>query len=242
MKLRKSINYIKVVESSSEYLSQNDEKPCPCCNRLILDKKYKRNISPNKQNLCYENHHYHHQDSLTITKVIAEDWLLKKGSGNDFLGSTVWKGRYVKLALTKIHGYDVDVPTLLVYWSSFSLYPSTYISLASKIVIPVDFKESDDTNSFLFHIVPTKNDCNKQNESNFDDPNNISYRTFMAPKLERNSWFILISNSIKDFEKRRFKCRKEKALWERKLKYKSQLPPSHPRSRVKVNELLLEST
>jgi hypothetical protein len=65
-------------------------------------------------------------NSFAINRVLVEGWMEKKGADNGWFGSTTWKQWWVQLALTSIHGYNLDVRVLHVYWHDSLPVPSIF--------------------------------------------------------------------------------------------------------------------
>lgn len=104
--------------------------PCPCCNRPLgssFDERLTLNEPPKSENrlklpdrtqpsLLKSDEDDNDEDGefdndllpgtlscgveYKPTLILAEGWLHKKGTGKDWLGSTSWKARYVKLVVS----------------------------------------------------------------------------------------------------------------------------------------------
>lgn len=125
-----------------------------------------------------------------VTKIIAEGWLQKKGTGKDWIGSKSWKPRWVQIVLAKVETCDIDIPLLLVYWNASMPKPSNIINLVSKVIIPLK-----NENICGFDVVHVGNSENGDSSK--------TTRTFSATHKECNEWVQMINSTLHDFEKRR---------------------------------------
>mmetsp|Transcript_10402 Transcript_10402/g.15439 ORF Transcript_10402/g.15439 Transcript_10402/m.15439 type:complete len:425 (+) Transcript_10402:142-1416(+) len=132
-------------------------------------------------------------DNLTISKVLVEGWLLKKGSGNDWLGDTKYKPRWARLLLANIPGEEVDVPVLNMYWFETSVTPSSTLFLDKAMAKPVDRDSEEWKNVHCFDIVMegAPHDMNDQ-----QDQRHNMRRTFAASADERNEWIYAINLAL----------------------------------------------
>jgi hypothetical protein len=137
-----------------------------------------------------------------IKRVMAEGWLHKKGTGQDWLGSRGWKARWARLALAHVDGFDTDVPLLLIFWFPSSSTPSTIIVLDSTVVMAVD-AGVDRWNSYRFEIrhIPKK------------DSEGVTpvTRTFTAPRKGRDAWVYAISKALLTYEKKKDEKKRNEA-------------------------------
>jgi PH domain len=139
----------------------------------------------------------------TPKEILVEGWLHKKGTGKDLLGSRGWKARWSRLVLAKVHGKEVDIPLLLVYWYQASETPSTVIVLDSTVVVSVDMNDKNQWNSFRFDI----------RHATSQENNTIPVsRTFSAPRKARDAWVYAISQALLMHEKQKALARQE-ASW-----------------------------
>ena len=181
------------------------EKLCPCCTGLAETCRRRHCLSISSK-----------EEDMTIIKILAEGWLQKKGSGNDWLKTTKWKYRWAQLALTTVPGYDVDVPVLHLFWHPSFGAPSTSINLDGKIVTTSNVH---DVYSFDIVFVNSKENCrstksmmmmNVSSIVNAMGPWNI--RTFATSELkDRNEWITQINRALYDYEKRKNTSRVLKA-------------------------------
>ena len=233
-------NNAEIIENE---LHGNNKKACPCCSRLILSRKNNNNnplSSLNATNTLNNNNNNYHHHNIEITKIIKQDWIYKKGSGNDYNKSKIWKERYAILALVKMNNNDtIAIPCLLIYWNSISInlfHPSNIIPLIqydnnnaanAAVVIPVDYNMNynDNDNSTNNDIDTNKNNNMLEinsyyfhiivSSSTTTAKNNI-VRTFMIHnKIERNMWVHTINQCVKNCEKNVYKYRIEKAKLQR---------------------------
>jgi hypothetical protein len=137
--------------------------------------------------------HYH------PTRILAEGWLHKKGTGNDWLSSRGWKARWARLCLARVDGYETDVPLLLIYWFPVSDDPSTVIVLDHTVVMKVDKEDKSLWNSFRFEI----RHVSKEGQET------MATRTFTAPRKGRDAWVYAISNALLSYEKEKDQVRKQ---------------------------------
>jgi len=126
-------------------------------------------------------------------RILAEGWLHKKGSGNDFFGSIRWKARYCRLILAKVDGLPVEVPLLLVYWYNSSDVPSTIITLDSTVCMAVDGDDERAWNYHCFNIIHAKGDSIE------------ATRTFTLPRKGRDAWVYAINQALYNYEKEKAK-------------------------------------
>jgi len=128
------------------------------------------------------------------TRVLAEGWLHKKGSGNDFFGSVRWKARYCRLVLAKLNSGSassiVEVPLLLIFWYNHSDVPSTIITLDSTVCMAVDGDDKTSWNYHCFNIIHAKG-------INFKE----TTRTFTLPRKGRDAWVYAINQALYNYEK-----------------------------------------
>jgi hypothetical protein len=85
--------------------------------------------------------------------------------------------------LAEVEGFDYDVPLLLIYWFPQSETPSTVISLASSIVVPLDKPDPTKWNAYQWSI-----------SSLIDETQDT--RTFTAPHRGRNEWVKVMNDAI----------------------------------------------
>lgn len=145
--------------------------------------------------------------SYTVSRVLVEGWLHKKGTGQDWLGSRAWKARWGRLLMAKVgdandddSSNNVEVPLLVMYWYPSSVKPSTVILLESTVVVAVDqnsttMKHSHALNAHRFEI------RHATGQWSGDDKAGVT-RTFSAgnPK-ERDQWVYAIAQALLDHAK-----------------------------------------
>lgn len=220
---------------------------CPCCNRKVCDDGQRIDSSPTNSDdnsLSQEDDHQQEaalqQNGSTdedtnclgllnegaeydITKVLAEGWVHKKGSGHDWISSRAWKARWARLALAKVPGHEVDVPLLLIYWYPSTPKPSTVIILDSTVVMPDDKLKATVAgkkilwNSYRFEIKHVKKSDATLAAAASPGQESVT-RTFAVPSKERDEWVYAISRALLDYEKRR----------QRKLQMERQFARSPP--------------
>lgn len=152
-----------------------------------------------------------------VATSILEGWLYKKGSGNDFFGSKSWKPRWCNLVLGSIASHKEQIPMLLVSWHP-SMPASTIYILHSRIAIAINRKQDDSEDSeelFCFDIVAPY--ANTRSREDRDNIQNLS-RSFSGSQNERNRWVQQINETVKDYERKVSKARREN----------SSLPPTVP--------------
>jgi hypothetical protein len=132
-------------------------------------------------------------------RVLAEGWVHKKGSGQDWLGSTSWKSRWARLVTARVDGYDCDVPLLLMYWHPSSPVVCTGIMLESAVSVPIDLDDKEKWNAFRFEI---RHAASRQNVTL------PVTRTFSAPKNGRDAWVFAICEALLAYEKEKDLARK----------------------------------
>ena len=142
----------------------------------------------------------------TPTRILAEGWLHKKGTGRDWMGSRAWKARWARLALASVEGYGFDVPLLLIYWYPASAIASTVITLDSTVVLSVDKEDKERWNACRFEI----RHVTKSEEEGNDQESHIT-RTFSAPRKGRDAWVYAISQALLSYEKQKDRARKQAA-------------------------------
>mmetsp|Transcript_9293 Transcript_9293/g.12009 ORF Transcript_9293/g.12009 Transcript_9293/m.12009 type:complete len:350 (-) Transcript_9293:739-1788(-) len=131
------------------------------------------------------------QEALTkFNKVLVEGWLLKKGSGGDWLGDTKYKPRWARLVLVSLPDDVVDVPVLHMYWYETSTSPSTSIILRDVDVKAIDKDIEKWKNVHCFGIIRSK--CQVS-----------SSRTFAASADERNEWVYAINLALAEYSRKR---------------------------------------
>lgn len=155
-------------------------------------------------------------------RVLAEGWLHKKGTGNDWLGSRAWKARYARLLLARVDDIDYDVPFMALYWHHSSLSPSTTLVLDSTVVLAVDLDNKELWNSFRFEI---------RHVAKRDNSTVRATRTFTAPKKERDAWVYEISKVLLALEKDKDQARKavKSRTFETRGQSAIRMPPSPDR-------------
>jgi len=136
------------------------------------------------------------EDIVTVKKVLAEGWLLKKGSGQDFICSRRWKSRWAELAIVKLPHHKMDVPALLMYWHPSSTIPTSFIPLNKTDIMPLDHDEEDCR--YRFKI------------SNVDSFNVEDARIFSTDKTLRDEWVHVMNIAIRDYHTRLNEGIKEK--------------------------------
>ena len=136
------------------------------------------------------------------TRVLAEGWLHKKGTGNDWLYSRGWKARWTRLCFARVDGHDIDVPLLLIYWFPSSDGPSTVILLDHTVVLKVDHEDKTRWNSFRFEVRHVPKDGKETPVT----------RTFAAPQKGRDAWVYAISDALLSYEKDKHQARKMAAV------------------------------
>lgn len=136
--------------------------------------------------------------NLTFSKVLVEGWLLKKGSGNDWLGDTKYKPRWARLVLANIPGQEVDVPVLNVYWFETSVTPSSTLFLDQAIAKPVDRDAEEWKNVHCFDIIM---ESPPQDISDQQDERQNMKRRFAASADERNEWIYAINVALAEFKR-----------------------------------------
>ena len=134
------------------------------------------------------------------TRILAEGWLHKKGTGNDWLSSRGWKTRWTRLCLARVDGFDTEVPLLLIYWFPSSEDPSTVIVLDHTVVLKFDKEDKSLWNSFRFEIRHVSKEGNETRAS----------RTFAAPRKYRDCWVYAISDALLSYEKEKHQARKQR--------------------------------
>ena len=120
-------NNLSSLRPSGGYLiGSTNHSACPCCNRHRDDGRQTLN-EPNcakkktRQSLMDEVHDVEEEDDEDSAdehdclpgvvhagveyipqRILAEGWVHKKGTGNDFFGSRAWKPRYCRLVVSKV--------------------------------------------------------------------------------------------------------------------------------------------
>lgn len=155
----------------------------------------------------------------TVKRRLMEDWLDKKGTGNDMFRSTNWKPRWCSLVMATIPDWEQEVPLLLVSWSC-TTNPTNVIILDSSIAISVDQNTTSNANEYnnnscCFDIVSRKEHNNGQ-QSKLS--NGKLTKTFSATLEQRDGWVSKINESIRMYEKSKINRQKEEGL----------LPPTSP--------------
>ena len=56
-------------------------------------------VSKGENRLDNNYHDCHHEHIYAVKEVLKEGWLLKKGSGNDWINSRAWKSRWARLVV-----------------------------------------------------------------------------------------------------------------------------------------------
>lgn len=134
-------------------------------------------------------------------RILVEGWLHKKGTGRDWMGSTSWKGRWCRLIMARVDGFEVDVPLLMTYWSSGSSTPSSVIILNSTVVFPIDKEDKEQWDAYQFEV----------RNARAVTTNSTVNRMFTAPKKARDAWIYAISQALLMYEKANDKARKAAA-------------------------------
>jgi len=148
-------------------------------------------------------------------RILAEGWLQKKGSGEDWMGSRGWKARWGRLCMVQVvdeksamnKHWDlqkqaeqmIQVPLLLLYWFPTSTNVSTAIVLDSTVVLPIDLEDNSRWNPFRFEI---------QHATSQENTTLPTKRTFAAPQTERDAWVYAISQALLTFAKEKDQARK----------------------------------
>ncbi|GKY93166.1 hypothetical protein MPSEU_000284600 [Mayamaea pseudoterrestris] len=195
---------------------------CPCCNQRF-DRQHQQTM--NEPTICmatshpassginapksFNEMHQEEQDALpgvldqglqyTPVRILAEGWLHKKGTGNDWLSSRGWKTRWARLCLARVDGFETEVPLLLIYWFPISEDPSTIIVLDHTVVIKLDKEDQSQWNSFRFEVRHVSKEGRKT----------MVTRTFAAPRKGRDAWVYAISNALLYYEKKKDQVRKQ---------------------------------
>ena len=145
-----------------------------------------------------------------VTSILVQGWVHKKGTGKDIFGSRAWKSRWATLATASVPGYEVDVPVLLIYWFSSSETPSNVLVLdpAKTVVMPIDRYPNEDKivqwNTFTFEIVHS-------NGGGVGSEGDVT-RIFSVPEKERSDWVLAINKSLRDYEQRLTRCKKQEEI------------------------------
>ena len=128
---------------------------------------------------------------FTITAVLVEGWLHKKGTGHDWMGSRAWKARWGRLCLAKFADQPVPVPLLLMYWYPSSRTHTTAILLDATVVVAVDTADPQQWNAHRFEI------------RQVHDDENTNRRTFCAAAAaERDAWVYAMATALLEHAKR----------------------------------------
>uniref|UniRef100_A0A7S3V6Y2 PH domain-containing protein n=1 Tax=Chaetoceros debilis TaxID=122233 RepID=A0A7S3V6Y2_9STRA len=139
----------------------------------------------------------------TVTKVLADKWLHKKGSGNDIFGCKSWKSRWCQLVLAKVPGYNgVEVPLFLSSWHYSAPAPSSIIVLDTKLAVSVEI--DDEMNAYGNNNNKHVNSGMKKYTHRFDivAKTKSSSRTFSASSLEeRNTWVKIINEAVDKYDR-----------------------------------------
>ncbi|KAL3925913.1 MAG: hypothetical protein SGILL_000090 [Bacillariaceae sp.] len=139
--------------------------------------------------------------AYTVKEVIAQGYVHKKGSGNDFLGSRSWKPRWAVLVWASVEGNEgIDLPLLQIFWTSTSPTASTVISLDSAVVIPENLQ--DNSNAFRFMIRHLRTSV-----SDSDSTLQMT-RLFSCPKEARDDWVYAINHALLEYEKAKASARR----------------------------------
>eukprot|EP00538_Stauroneis_constricta_P011645 CAMPEP_0119549880 /NCGR_PEP_ID=MMETSP1352-20130426/3502_1 /TAXON_ID=265584 /ORGANISM="Stauroneis constricta, Strain CCMP1120" /LENGTH=360 /DNA_ID=CAMNT_0007595565 /DNA_START=369 /DNA_END=1451 /DNA_ORIENTATION=+ len=133
--------------------------------------------------------------AYTVTSVIVQGWVHKKGTGHDWIGSRAWKARWAVLATAKVAGHDVDVPLLLIYWYSSSTSPSSVIMLNSTVILPEDDLDKEKWSCYKFKIRHAKPSTNGEMD-------NVT-RVFCCPENGRDAWVSTINHTLLRYEKQK---------------------------------------
>jgi hypothetical protein len=158
------------------------------------------------------------------TTVIAEGWVHKKGTGNDWLGSRSWKARYAKLVVSVSTCYVACSFSLTKCF--FTNHPAHDITMDGQLArvdgysveVPLLlmywFQQSDTPSTVIALdstvVVPVDiDDTTEWNAFQF----NVVYarqdsrddrqctRTFTAPQKGRNTWVLKINEALMTYEK-----------------------------------------
>jgi hypothetical protein len=199
-------------------------QPCPCCNRRVSPSVEVRQTLDEprgqaRQDIpCLFDSEEHDEEEdydedylpgvldsgveYKFKRVLAEGWVHKKGTGNDWMGSRSFKARWARLVLAKVDGFgEVDVPLLQIYWFRASERPSTVILLDSTVVLPVDKEESETCYPHRFHIVHAKD----------DESGTRVARSFAVARKGRDQWVYAINSALLKYEKDCAQARREAA-------------------------------
>lgn len=131
------------------------------------------------------------EDVVTVKKVLAEGWLNKKGSGQDFICSRRWKSRWAELAIVKLPHNKMDVPALLMYWHPSNTIPTSFITLHGADVTSNDDGSEDFKHRFK---ILTMDSYNEDDARIFSTENN--------QKNVRDEWVHVINIAIRDYHTR----------------------------------------
>ena len=167
-----------------------------------------------------------------VTSILVQGWVHKKGTGKDIFGSRAWKSRWATLATAAVAGYAVDVPVLLIHWFPTSETPSNALVLdpARTVVMPIDRYPDEEKvvqwNTFTFEIVHSK-----QSDGGDGSDGDVT-RIFSVPEKERSEWVLAINQSLRDYEQRLNKCKKQEGIKKVRSDPSGLLlrPPLSPRS------------
>lgn len=198
------IIHCKSDQEEKKHMNFVDYMACPCCQQKSIDER--EIIDPiqaqplaRRQSILSDSFSSDDEDDnsrgdvvesgiidglyYSISKVLVEGILHKKGTGNDWLGSKAWKVRWARLALARVDGEAVPVPMLLISWYSTGT-SSTTILLKNTVVLANEKKTS-----FRFEIRDTKTQLS---------------RFFVAPSRKaRDAWVYSISQALLSYEKQK---------------------------------------
>mmetsp|Transcript_39150 Transcript_39150/g.80193 ORF Transcript_39150/g.80193 Transcript_39150/m.80193 type:complete len:328 (-) Transcript_39150:956-1939(-) len=171
----------------------------------------------------------------TVTSILVQGWVHKKGTGRDIFGSRAWKSRWATLATASVPGYAVDVPVLLIHWFPTSETPSNVLVLdpARTVVMPIDRYPDEEKvvqwNTFTFEIVHSKQSDGGGGVGG--DDGDVT-RIFSVPEKERSEWVLAINQSLRDYEQRLKKSKKQEEIKKVRSDPSGLLlrPPLSPRS------------
>ena len=163
----------------------------------------------------------------TVTSVIAEGWLYKKGSGKDLIGSKSFKLRWARLVffnLLPVEGkpdHEGTVPVLQIYWHQYASLPSSSIRLDGASFQTIDKTSSTSWNPHRFEVVGS---CG-----------NV-LRIFSANKEERDQWVNALNVVKASYEAQQLKIKIDQERQRRKI----ELPPT-PKSMRRPKQIKLRT-